>query len=104
VSPQLGRRVRDLGHAAAKNKGALDYHTRVLNKPAYSFRPIATTTGLDFVAFGGLAFGLLGMTAGLVRMRNEKKSPFYRVGTARASSSRSRPRRRRTSPGRAVGR
>jgi len=69
-------------NAAAKNKGALDYHTRVLNKPAYSFRPIATTTGLDFVAFGGLAFGLLGMTAGLVRMRNEKKSPFYRVGTA----------------------
>ena len=69
-------------NAAARNKGALDYHTRVLHKPAYSFRPVATTNGLDFVAFGGLALGLLGMTAGLVRMRNEKKSPFYRVGTA----------------------
>lgn len=69
-------------NAAAKTKGALDYHTRVLHKPAYSFRPAATTAGLDFLAFGGLALGLLGMTAGLVRMRNEKKSPFYRVGTA----------------------
>ncbi len=69
-------------NAAAKNKGALDYHTRVLHKPAYSFRPVAQTNGLDFLAFGGLALGLLGVTAGLVRMRGEKKSPFFRVGTA----------------------
>jgi len=69
-------------NAAAKNKGALDYHTRVLHKPAYSYRPVAQTAGLDFLAFGGLALGLLGATAGLVRMRGEKKSPYFRVGTA----------------------
>jgi hypothetical protein len=67
---------------AATNKGALDYHTRVAKKPAYSFRPVAVHAGLDYLAFGGLALGLLGVTAALARMRNEKKSPFYRVGTA----------------------
>lgn len=67
---------------AAYNKGKLDYHTRVANRPAYSFRPTAPAAGLDFLAFGGLALGLLGMTTGLIRMRNERKSPFFRVGTA----------------------
>ncbi|MEO7732097.1 MAG: AgmX/PglI C-terminal domain-containing protein, partial [Kofleriaceae bacterium] len=45
-------------------------------------RPVAATAGLDLLAFGGLAVGLLGLTAGLVRMRNETRSPYYRVGTA----------------------
>ncbi len=67
---------------AAKNKAALDYHTRVLHKPTYSFRAEQLSTGVDWVAFGGLALGLLGMTAGLARMRGEKRSPYYRIGTA----------------------
>jgi hypothetical protein len=34
------------------------------------------------MAFGGLAGGLLAMTLGLIRYRNEKESPFFRIGTS----------------------
>ena len=68
--------------AAARNKEALAYHTNVLKKPEYAFRAAPTPPALPIVAFGGLALGLIGMTAGLVRARNDKKSPYYRVGTA----------------------
>ncbi len=67
---------------AATNRAALEYHTRVLHKPAYSYRPKTVGVGVDWAAFGGLALGLLGMTAGLARARGEKQSPYYRIGTA----------------------
>ena len=67
---------------AAYNKGALAYHTQVRKMPAYSFRPQETSSAFDFMMWGGLSLGLMGMTAGLVRARRERKSPFYRVGTA----------------------
>ncbi len=67
---------------AAYNKGALEYHTAVRKMPAYSFRPQQQGVGVDFVMWGGLSLGLFGLTAGLVRARRERKSPFYRVGTA----------------------
>ncbi len=67
---------------AARNKGALDYWTHVQHRPAHAFRPVTSGPGLDYLAFGGLAFGLLGVTAGLARARRERKSPFYRIGTA----------------------
>jgi hypothetical protein len=67
---------------AAYNKGALAYHTEVRKMPAYSFRPQQQGVALDFMMWGGLSLGLFGLTAGLVRARRERKSPFYRVGTA----------------------
>ena len=67
---------------AARNKGALDYWTHVQKRPGHAFRPTTTGPGLDYLAFGGLAFGLLGVTAGLARARRERRSPFYRIGTA----------------------
>ena len=67
---------------AARNKGALDYWTHVQKRPAHAFRPAQNSVALDYAMFGGLAFGLLGVTAGLARARKEKKSPFYRIGTA----------------------
>lgn len=67
---------------AAENKASLNYHVNVMKKPAYSHRPKQVGAGVDYLAFGGLAFGLLGMTAGLARARGEKKSPYYRIGTA----------------------
>jgi hypothetical protein len=69
-------------NTAARNKGALDYWTRVAHKPARAFRPAATGPATDYMAFGGLAFGLLGVTAGLARARRERRSPYYRIGTA----------------------
>ncbi|MFN0251950.1 MAG: AgmX/PglI C-terminal domain-containing protein [Kofleriaceae bacterium] len=67
---------------AAYNKGALEYHTEVRKMPAYSFRPQQQGVAVDFMMWGGLSLGLFGLTAGLVRARRERKSPFYRVGTA----------------------
>jgi hypothetical protein len=67
---------------AASNKAALDHHTRIQKKPAYAFRPRAVSPLVEGVAFGGLALGLSAVTAGLVRARRERRSPFYRIGTA----------------------
>jgi hypothetical protein len=67
---------------AAQNKASLAYHVDTLKKPAYSHRPKTNGVGVDYLAFGGLAFGLLALTAGLARARGEKKSPYYRIGTA----------------------
>jgi hypothetical protein len=67
---------------AASNKAAFERHTRVLNKPAHAFRPRELGGVADGVALGGLALGLAAVTAALVRARGERRSPFYRIGTA----------------------
>ncbi len=67
---------------AAANKAGLEEWTHVLHRPAHAFRPQFVSTGYDWLAFGGLAIGLCAVTLGLARMRREKKSPFYRIGTA----------------------
>ncbi|MEP6860067.1 MAG: AgmX/PglI C-terminal domain-containing protein [Deltaproteobacteria bacterium] len=69
-------------HTAAYNKGGLDYTTHVLHKPAYSFRPEVLSPAFDWLAFGGLALGLSALIAGLARRRAEKRTPYYRIGTA----------------------
>ncbi|HEY4055996.1 MAG TPA: AgmX/PglI C-terminal domain-containing protein [Kofleriaceae bacterium] len=68
---------------AAFNKGAQDYNTNVLHKPAYAYRPMETSPALDVIAFGGLAMGIGAAAAALARARRERRSsPYYRVGTA----------------------
>ncbi|CAN5912396.1 hypothetical protein BH11MYX2_BH11MYX2_02380 [soil metagenome] len=68
---------------AAYNKGAQDYNTNVLHKPAYAYRPKETSPALDLIAFGGLAMGIGAAAAALARARRERRSsPYYRVGTA----------------------
>jgi len=69
-------------HTAAFNKGGLDYTVHVLHKPAYSFRPEVLSPVFDWIAFGGLALGLSSLVAALARMRGEKRTPYYRIGTA----------------------
>jgi hypothetical protein len=69
-------------HTAANNKAAFDYWTRVEHRPAGAFRAEMPGQGYDWVAFGGFAFGILALARGLARMRDEKKSPYYRIGTA----------------------
>jgi FHA domain len=69
-------------NTAAKNKGGLEYTTRVLHHPAYSFRPEQLNPAFDWIAFGGLALGASAMIAGLARARGERRTPFYRIGTA----------------------
>jgi hypothetical protein len=67
---------------AAFNKAGLDYWTHVANKPAHAYRPRMLDAAYDWVAFGGLALGLIALAVALVRMRRETQSPFFRVGTA----------------------
>lgn len=67
---------------AAYNKGKYDYETQVEKKPGYAVRPNVLSVGYDWVAFGGLVLAIATMTAGLARMRAEKQSPYFRIGTA----------------------
>jgi pSer/pThr/pTyr-binding forkhead associated (FHA) protein len=67
---------------AAYNKGRYDYETQVLKKPGYAVRPRMLSVGYDWIAFGGLALAVASLTAGLARMRAERRSPYYRIGTA----------------------
>lgn len=67
---------------AADNQRALETWTRIQHRPPHAFRPYELGAGIDWVAFGGLALGLVGLTFGLVRIRSERTSPYYRIGTA----------------------
>ncbi len=67
---------------AATNKGALEDWTRVQHRPAHAFRPHRLGSGYDVFAFGGLALGLGALTYALSRARSERRSPYYRIGTA----------------------
>ena len=69
-------------HVASRNAAALDYWTHVAHKPAHAFRPEQASTGLDALELGGLAFGLAAAAAGLARARRERRSPYFRIGTA----------------------
>ena len=67
---------------AAYNKGRYEYEVNVLKKPGYSVRPRTLPIAYDVMMFAGFFLGIGFATAGLARMRNEKKSPFFRIGTA----------------------
>jgi hypothetical protein len=42
--------------------------------------PSPMSLGYDWMAFAGLFIGLFGMSYGLIRYREEKRSPFFRIG------------------------
>lgn len=69
-------------HTASANQHAFETWTRVDKKPAGAFRAEMPSHGYDWVAFGGLAIGIAALAGGLSRMRAEKQSPSYRIGTA----------------------
>jgi pSer/pThr/pTyr-binding forkhead associated (FHA) protein len=51
-------------------------------RPGYSIRPRELSPAFDFVMFGGFLLAIGAGTAATARMRAEKRSPFYRIGTA----------------------
>ncbi len=67
---------------AKMNKKALHYHTEVLKLPFHEFRPKRLSLAYDWMAFGGLFGSIVCFTWGLVRFRNEKQSPFFKIGRA----------------------
>src|SRR5439155_24938623 len=67
---------------AAYNTGRYEFETQQLKKPGYAVRPRVLSVGYDWMAFGGLAASLVCLTFGLARMRKERQSPLFRIGTA----------------------
>jgi pSer/pThr/pTyr-binding forkhead associated (FHA) protein len=67
---------------AAFNKAAYQEWVHVLKRPEFEFRPQPLSLIYDWMAFGGLLSGLFSMTYGLLRLRNERQSPYFRIGTA----------------------
>jgi hypothetical protein len=67
---------------AAANQSGLAYWTHMLHRPAGAFRAELLSPVWDWLAFGGLAFGLGGVALALARIRDERRTPTYRVGTA----------------------
>jgi len=57
-------------------------HPTWVLRPGYAVRPKMLPVALDWMAFGGLAFSIFAFTYMLARARAEKKSPYYRIGTA----------------------
>jgi pSer/pThr/pTyr-binding forkhead associated (FHA) protein len=68
-------------NTAANNKAALEQHIK-MGKPAHAFRAELVGRGVDIIAFGGLLAGIVNLTIALARVRRERKSPYYRIGTA----------------------
>lgn len=65
---------------AKQNKHDFHRWTEVDKRPAHEFRPRRISMAYDWMAFGGALGGLFCMTLGLVRYRNEKVEPFFRIG------------------------
>ncbi len=69
-------------HNAEFNKEQSHIWVHELNRPAFEYRPKRLSLAYDWTAFGGGLLGLVAMTWGLVRLRNEQVSPYFRIGTA----------------------
>lgn len=67
---------------AAHNETARTQWIQELGKPAHTFRPARISLIYDWMAFGGALGGLLALAIGLARLRGERQSPCYRIGTA----------------------
>lgn len=68
---------------AAHNQAARDAWVQQRGQPLHTFRPARIGLIYDWMAFGGAAGGLLALALALARLRDERQSPCYRIGTAR---------------------
>ncbi|ACY18106.1 FHA domain containing protein [Haliangium ochraceum DSM 14365] len=70
---------------AAFNKVAHHEWVHDLKRPEFEFFQLhekKLNPVFDWMAFGGMLFGTVAMSFGLVRLRNEKQSPYFRIGSA----------------------
>ena len=68
---------------AEDNKAAYHQWTEVDQKPVNEYRPPERLSlSYDWMAFGGAIGGILLITIGLVRLRSERVSPYFRIGRA----------------------
>jgi hypothetical protein len=66
---------------AQYNKHSYEAWTADGSRPEYDWRPRRIGLFYDWLAFGGLIGGLFCVTSGLLRVRNERVSPFFRIGS-----------------------
>ena len=76
---------------AAYNKGQKEYLTtceidgvvqaNCVVRPSWAVHDRPLWAGWDWIAFGGLAYALFSFAVGLSRARNERQSPWVRIGT-----------------------
>ena len=62
------------------NKKDFERWTEVEGNAVQDWRPQRLSLVYDLMAFGGVLGGLLCVTMGLLRLRNEKVSPYFRIG------------------------
>lgn len=67
---------------ATDNKAAQTVWTEELKRPLFEFRPVRLSLGYDWMAFGGLAGGLIAFTMGMLRYREERLQPYFRIGNS----------------------
>lgn len=66
---------------AARNDAGMDEWIK-RGRPAYAFRPELVGAGHDAAGFAGLAVALAAATMGLIRRRQGRAHPLFRIGTA----------------------
>jgi hypothetical protein len=67
---------------ASYNAGKRHHWVEVQKKPIHGFRPVVLSPAYDWASFGGLFVGLALVTSGLLRRRDERVSPYFRIGSA----------------------
>lgn len=67
---------------AAHNQRGLAQWTRGQHRPAFAYRPTMLGVGYDGIALGGLVIGVGALATALARARRERRSPYFRIGTA----------------------
>ncbi|MBP6627940.1 MAG: AgmX/PglI C-terminal domain-containing protein [Kofleriaceae bacterium] len=67
---------------AKYNNAKKEYWVHVQKRPEHAFRERMLPMSRDWVTFGGFLIGLGCLAMGLLRYREERQSPFFRVGTA----------------------
>ena len=70
-------------NVSRQNKEDLEKFTEVEKRPAVDFRPIRLSPAWDAMAFLGLGGGLVLLTMGTSRLLEERKTPYFRIGTAK---------------------
>ncbi|MBL4632492.1 MAG: AgmX/PglI C-terminal domain-containing protein [Kofleriaceae bacterium] len=66
---------------SSENKHRKEQHIAA-KKASHEFRPLRLSPAFDWMAIGGMAGGVICMTLGLIRIREEKVDPRFRIGRA----------------------
>lgn len=72
--------VTTLRAAARNDAGRHEWLAK--KRPMHAFRPEVVSVGYDVAGFGGLGLALFAATMGVVRLRQRRAHPLFRIGTS----------------------